>query len=383
MLPRARARLSVPSGPSSGTIPPPRLRLLFVTQGFESFVREDLDHLRSFAEVETFQFDVNRGGRLANAGALAKETARQWAWLRDALPGADAVYGWFADSHLALPTRMAKARGIPLLVAVAGFDAIALPELGYGVYESWRAPLARYVLRNAAHVVPCSGTMIYHENRYSAYPEWLRNGVRAHVPGFSTPYTVVPFGFDPSDWALSDAARPPVVCTVGHLGRERVQRRKGIDVFVEAARHLPEVTFQVVGVPHEEAETVRRRYRAGPNVEILPPRPRDELAAIYAGASVYAQLSRAEGQPNVLGEAMCSGCIPVGSPVFGIPETIGETGLLVEKPEGAHVAGVIRRALETATPERRRAARERVIATYSRAERRRALREVVERVVGA
>ncbi|MEM1054539.1 MAG: glycosyltransferase family 4 protein [Bacteroidota bacterium] len=357
------------------------MRLLFVTQGFESFVREDLAHLRSFADVDTFQFDVNQPTRLGSAAALAKETSRQWTWLREAIRGADAIYGWFADSHLALPTRLARAHGVPMLVAVAGFDAIALPELGYGVYESWRAPLARYVLRNATHVVPCDETMIWHENRYSAYPEWLANGISAHVPGFETPYTVIPFGFDPTDWHLGPAERPPVVCTVGHLGRERVQRRKGLDVFVAAAHYLPHVTFQIVGVPEADIETVRQRYGAGPNVEILPPRPREELAAIYSNASVYAQLSRAEGQPNVLGEAMCSGCIPVGSPVFGIPGTIGDTGYIVETPEPEHVASEIRAALGQATGARRAAARNRVIANYSRAARRERLRETVERVV--
>ncbi|HIG75665.1 MAG TPA: glycosyltransferase [Bacteroidetes bacterium] len=356
------------------------MRILFVTQGFESFVREDVDHLRSFADVETFQFDVNKGSRGASALAVASEALRQRRWLAQHLPGADAVYGWFADSHMALPTRAAAAAGVPVLVAIAGFDAIALPELGYGVYESWRAPLARYVLRNATHVVPCDETMIAHENRYSAYPDRLANGVRAHVPGFETPYTVIPFGFDPSDWRLGPAERPAVVCTVGHLGRERVQRRKGLDVFVAAARHLPDVTFQIVGVPDADAEAVRQRYEAGANVEILPPRPREELADLYANASVYAQLSRAEGQPNVLGEAMCSGCIPVGSPVFGIPGTIGDTGYVVESPEPRHVADVIYRALHEATPERRAAARNRVIEQYSRAARRKRLRALVERV---
>ena len=95
-----------------------------------------------------------------------------------------------------------------MLVAVAGFDAIALPALGYGVYESrWRAPLARYVLTHATRVLPCSATLIEHENRYSAWPDPLRNGVRAHVPGFDTPVTVVPFGFDAADWPPGPAER--------------------------------------------------------------------------------------------------------------------------------------------------------------------------------
>ena len=330
-----------------------------------------------------FHADAERaGGAAARAGRVAAVLARQAVWLRRRLPHADAVFGWFADFHLALPVRAARRAGVPSLVAVAGFDAIALPELGYGVYESrWRAPLARAVLRGATRVLPCSATMVEHENRYSAWPDVLRNGVRAHVPGFDTPVTVVPFGFDGDDWPLGPDARPDVVCTVGHLAEERVQRRKGVDVLVEAARHLPDVTVRIVGVPADAVEAARARYDAPANVEWLPPRPRAALAEVYQGASVYAQLSRAEGQPNVLGEAMCSGCVPVGSPVFGIPETIGDAGFLVESPEPEHVADVLRRALDGATPERRRAARDRVLTRYSRAQRRERLRAVVEETV--
>ena len=330
-----------------------------------------------------FHADVDRaGGAAARAGRVAAVAAEQAVWLRRRLPGADAVFGWFADFHLALPVRAARRAGVPSLVAVAGFDAVTLPALGYGVYESrWRAPLARAVLRGATRVLPCSASMVEHENRYSAYPDRLRNGVRAHVPGFDTPTTVVPFGFDADDWPPGPDDRPDVVCTVGHLAEERVQRRKGVDVLVAAARHLPDVTVQVVGVPAEAVDATRARYGAPANVEWLPPRPRAALAEVYQGASVYAQLSRAEGQPNVLGEAMCSGCVPVGSPVFGIPETIGDTGYVVESPEPEHVAGVLRRALDEATAERRRAARGRILSHYSRAQRRERLQAVVEETV--
>ena len=354
---------------------------MFIAKGFPSFVREDLAHLRSFADVEAFHFDAEGRGRAGRGVRLAAEAGRQAAWLRRRLPGADAVFGWFADYHLALPVWAAGRRGVPSMVAVAGFDAITLPALGYGVYESrWRAPLARSVLRRATRVLPCSATMVEHENRYSAYPEPLRNGVRAHVPGFDTPVTVVPFGFDATDWPPGPDERPDVVCTVGHVADERVQRRKGLDVLVDAARHLPDVAVQIVGVPDGRGGEVRSRYDAPANVEILPPRPREALAEVYQGASVYAQLSRAEGQPNVLGEAMCSGCVPVGSPVFGIPETIGDTGYLVESPEPEHVAAVLRRALDEATAERRRAARDRILTHYTRAQRRERLRAVVEEV---
>ena len=363
--------------------PSPTPRVLFVTQGFQSFVREDLDHLQSFCDVDVFPFEVDRSdSAVRRARSVAARAAEQAQWLRARIASADLVYGWFADYHLVLPTWLAQRHRVPVAVAVAGFDAITLPALGYGVYESrWRAPLARYVLRHATRVLPCSATMIEHENRYSAAPALLRNGIRAHVPGFDTPYTVVPFGFDPTDWPMGPSERPRTICTVGHVGDERVQRRKGLDVLIGAARHLPDATVQIVGVPEAQREAVRQRYGAPANVELLPPRSRDELAAVYQGASVYAQLSRAEGQPNVLGEAMCSGCIPVGSPVFGIPETIGETGYLVDRPEPEPVAAVLRRALDEATPARRTAARDRILTHYTRAQRRDRLRDVVGEMV--
>ena len=368
----------------------PRPRILLIARAFQTFVQEDLAHLRSFAEVDVFHFDLGGpASRAERARRVAAALADQARWLRRHLPGADAVYGWFADTHLVLPTRAAQRSGTPVLVAVGGFDANVLPALGYGVYASrWRAPLARYVLRNAARVLPCSGTLLDHTNTYSDYPRPLRNGIRAHVPGFDAPVTVLPSGFDGDEWPLGPTERPEIVVTVGHVGDERTQRIKGLDVLIGAARHLPDVAVQIVGVPPGEADALRQRFDAPPNVALLPPRPRADLAPVYAGASVYAQLSRAEGQPNVLGEAMCCGCIPVGSPVFGIPETIGETGYLVERPDPEHVAAVLRRALDEATPDGRRAARERILTHYSRAQRREGLRQAVfetlaERSAGA
>src|SRR5690606_39307412 len=57
---------------------------------------------------------------------------------------------------------------------------------------------------------------------------------------------------------------------------------------------------------------LRQTYRPPENVTIVGPRPREALPAEYGAASVYLQLSRSEGLPNVLCEAMACGCIPVG-----------------------------------------------------------------------
>ena len=71
-----------------------------------------------------------------------------------------------------------------------------------------------------------------------------------------------------------------------------------------------------------------KNFNLGDNVSLLPALDRKDLVTHYNTTSIYAQLSRSEGLPNVLCEAMLCGCIPVGSPVFGIPKA-------VTIPEGA------------------------------------------------
>jgi len=340
-----------------------QLRLLFIYLKSMPFVEEDLALLRSRYDVRVFHFDVERAQTLSGFAGLLIEQVR---WLMRELPTADLVYGWFGDYHLLLPVLLGKLYRVPVVVPIAGFDAIHLPALDYGVYDSaWRRRIVQVVYRGAQLLLPVSETMIYTENRYSAYPETLANGVKAHVPNLQTPYKVIPFGYVPGDWPMGPAERDPIVSTVGFMPDDRTFRRKGVDLLIEAARRMPDVQFEVIGVPMERHAPIQQKYQLPPNVTLHTPVPREALPAMYGRASVYAQLSRAEGQPNVLSEAMCCGCIPVGSNVFGIPETIGEAGFVVEVPEIDTITAALRQALEGATPEAREAARARIIEGFS------------------
>ena len=125
-------------------------RLLFSYLQPTSFVRDDLSLLAERYDVRSHEFgvDVARGA-LGKAAALARGMARLAAWTRAEGPQADLLYGWFADYHI-LPLARQRRRGLPLALAMGGYDAMDLPDLGYGVFASrWRAPLARRVLRAA------------------------------------------------------------------------------------------------------------------------------------------------------------------------------------------------------------------------------------------
>src|SRR5690606_1217161 len=160
-------------------------------------------------DVRLFPFEAHQAaGTVARAQALQRLAAEQRRWLRAEAPHADVILSWFADYHAVLPVRIGRALGVPVAVVLGGFDAIHVPELGYGVYGSrWRAPLARYVLRHADLLLPVSASLVESEDRFTTWPEARRQGIHAHVPGLTTPYAVVPTGYEPEAWPMGPAER--------------------------------------------------------------------------------------------------------------------------------------------------------------------------------
>ena len=342
----------------------PRLLLIYLKP--TSFVTDDWALLEEHYDVRAFHFDADEA---TSALGLARLWMRQLWWLLRELPSADLVLGWFADYHVALPVLLARWVGVPVAVVLGGMDCNWVPELDYGVWESrWRAPLVRGICRHASMLLPVSPALIYHENAYACPPQVLENGIRAHVPGLETPHRAIPTGYPPEAWPMGPLEREDVVSTVAIVDDERRMKVKGVDVLIEAARRLPAVTFQVVGVTREMRPILQEKYDPPQNVTLFPPRDRSDLVGVYHGTSVYTQLSRTEGLPNVMAEAMCCGCIPVGSRVGGVPELVEETGEIVERPDPDEVAARLRRALNRDEADRR-AARARIEKKFSKAQR--------------
>jgi len=351
-------------------------RLLFVYLKPNAFVEEDWRLLQEHYDVRPFHFDADEA---TSALGLARLWTQQLWWLFRELPRADLVYGWFADYHVALPVLLAPWFDVPTAVVLGGMDCNWLPELDYGVWESrWRAPLVRWACRRASLLLPVSEALLYHENAYAFPPRVLENGIRAHVPGLDTPHRVVPTGYDPEAWPLGPTDRPAVVSTVARIDDERRLRVKGIDVLIAVARRLPDITFRVVGVTADMAPQIRNAVAPPENVRLEPPRGRSQLVDVYHETSVYAQLSRTEGLPNVVAEAMCCGCVPLGSDVGGMAELVEGVGRLVSHPDPDAIAEALRALLAEITPERRRAARRRVVDHFSEAHRRQRLLGVLD-----
>jgi colanic acid/amylovoran biosynthesis glycosyltransferase len=161
------------------------------------------------------------------------------------------------------------------------------------------------------------------------------------------------------------------VLSVGTL-----QEKKGQLVLIEALDQLGRrgVPFRctIVGSGPLESE-IRTEIAArelGTLVTLEAYRPHDEVLELYAEHDVFvlpcvvATNHDRDGLPNVLVEAVASGCVVVSCPVSGIPELIedGHSGLLVAEHDASALATALERlATDTALRARLRRGGEEII----------------------
>jgi glycosyltransferase involved in cell wall biosynthesis len=136
--------------------------------------------------------------------------------------------------------------------------------------------------------------------------------IRAVVPRYRgiTPYISNPVESDQldalkkTDWKVNPETKRLV-----YLGSFDVGR-KGLDVLVEIARHLPEAEFHLYGYqdrPELQSELDQLQSNLPPNVYFHGPVFDAEKVAILTSASLYIQTSRWEGFPVSIAEAMYLG----------------------------------------------------------------------------
>ncbi|MCR9156188.1 MAG: glycosyltransferase family 4 protein [Rhodobacteraceae bacterium] len=131
---------------------------------------------------------------------------------------------------------------------------------------------------------------------------------------------------------------PMDACLVGLVGR--VCRQKGIDTFVAAAtmtaRERPNARFVVIGDAEDNdllSRMTTRITEAGLTDRIHFAGHRDDMADMLAALDLLAAPSRWEGFGLMLAEAMAAGVPVIGSMVGGIPDVLGDAGLLVPAEE--------------------------------------------------
>ncbi|HEX3317953.1 MAG TPA: glycosyltransferase [Solirubrobacteraceae bacterium] len=281
-----------------------------------------------------------------------------------AVRAADVVFGWWAHLHTLFPFTLARRLRTPTVLIVGGFDVADLPDIAYGSQRGgWRRVVSRRVMARADVLATNSHYSVAELQQNVGIPPERVTVIHHGVPD--------PFGADP-------VGPDRAALTVGNVDRVNLER-KGLRPFVLAAAELPDVRFAVVG-RHLDGAADALRAIAPPNVELTGFLEKGDLDARLRRAAVYVQASQHEGFGVSAAEAMLAGAVPVVTAAGALPEVVGDAGIVIDRADTATLAAGIRAALG-AGPERRRAARERVLREFSVDQRRRGLLALVERAL--
>jgi glycosyltransferase involved in cell wall biosynthesis len=334
----------------------------------DGFMTDDMRIMHRFAEV--IPMDLGAGGRrgFVGRGVRLARTLALFTY-RIVRYRVGAVVFWFASTNVTpLLALVAKGLGTRVVVITGGKDAVYVPELDWGdMGRPWHRRMYGALMRLADVVLPFSDSA-----RDALSANFRPRRMYTLYPAVDTRF------FAPRG---ERSARPRVVTccyeyTAGNI------RQKGLDVFVAAARLLPDVDFLLVGTPADE-EARRFAGDVPPNVTIIPRlASRGRYRDVLASSHVYAQFSAHEGFGVSVAEAMATGAIPVVSDRFALPEVVGDAGLVVAYGDVAAAATAIRTAVCAPTPARARA-RARVAERFAHAERAARLRAELERLVPA
>jgi len=247
------------------------------------------------------------------------------------------------DSHYAYPDgaaarHIAALAGKPFALTVRGSDLEVL-----ALDRARRGPIMA-TLRAADSVIAVSNSLRLRAIEFGAAPErvsLIPNGVDAGR-------------FHPSDRSAARRALglpedERLVLVVG-----RLDPVKGLDLLVQAAALVRDaekdpVRFRLLGEGPMRSTLERSIRDASLQERVLlhGAVPAESLGSWYAAADVVCLLSRSEGCPNVIVEALACGRPVVATSVGGIPELIvpSENGILLSSREPVVAAAAIEAAL--------------------------------------
>jgi len=310
-------------------------------------VQTDLEILRQFCDVRSLFF-----GSWIDVPRLLYHIA-----------GVDLVFCWFAWNQAFWGAKISRLLGKPCIIISGGFEVVAIHEIGYG-----------------GLIRPRSGRRVRLSFKMATEILAISNSVRRDIVRLSgrTDVRMVPLGFEPAKHPFSDD-KELLAITVGSVTDSNLQR-KGILLFLEAAKGLPNVQFAVIGAIDASLKE-KLQSRLSPNVTLTGRVGNEELASWMRRAKVYVQLSAHEGFGSAVAEAMLAGCVPVVTSRGALPEVVGNEGLVVPWGDPDVARESISRALQSPVEASYRC-RERITTEFSLDNRRRALFEVVQHALG-
>ena len=198
------------------------------------------------------------------------------------------------------------------------------------------AVLERYVARRASTTLCVSSDLVERVRDLGERDVHLAPVSAPKMPESET---------EPSDVRTAlGAADRPVILTVG-----RLHAQKGYPYLVTAAALLAERTpaplFLVAGEGPDRAAIAQQIATTNAPVRLLG--NRDDIPDLLRAADVMALASEWEGSPLVVSECLRAGVPFVGTAVGGVPDMVGDAGVLVAPRDPRALADAIAGVLDS------------------------------------
>jgi glycosyltransferase involved in cell wall biosynthesis len=330
-----------------------KIKLLFVRPWISSFIQNDLELLRKHFDVRVVDFVLNVRER-------PKDTIKTMLNMIKGILWADLIFSWFASTHAFWAVRLSKIFRKKSIVVVGGYEVANVPEIEYGAMSNPKsARRVKYVLENA--------------NKILAVSEFNKKEILMYINPKKV--ELVYNGVDYDKFKLKNE-KEDLVITVGYVVYHAIKRKR-YDIFVKAAKYLPNVKFVLIG-EYVDNSIEYLKSLASPNVEFTGFVSNEELLKYYQKAKVYCQLSMYESFGIAPAEAMLCGCVPVVTHNAALPEVVGDTGFYSPYGDEKATAEVIKEALKS---DKGKEARERIKNTFSLEKREERLVEIIRGLI--
>jgi glycosyltransferase involved in cell wall biosynthesis len=214
-------------------------------------------------------------------------------------------------SHFVIPTSIVavllrRIRGLPSVITIHGSDVPGYNPDRFQLGHRVMAPVWRGLVRDADAIISPS--------------VYLRNLL---VTNCAVPVDVIPYGFDPAP--PRDVPRRKRI-----LFASRLFPRKGAQFLLDALAGLPLDGWEVIiaGDGPMLSELQAQAARLGLAVSFPGFVKGAALDELYATSAIFVFPSLRDNFPVVLLEALSAGCAVITTNMSGMPEVVGEAGLL-------------------------------------------------------
>lgn len=296
--------------------------ILFIAPNKSTFVKKDIEILQKKFNVIVIESKAENFFNL-----LKSQIVLLFKLLRN-LNSTSLYYIWFADYHSFLPSFFSKIFKIKSILVIGGSDVNYIPDLEIGNIIGpmrLRKFCVIYSLNNSNLLLPVDKSLIEYKNTYVN-----NNSYKMGITFFSNNknINVLPTGIDTRIWQTGKKKKQFITVAISSNYKRIV--KKGVDTYLEIAKLLPEYDFYLIGVNKEE---LSRHFQISKNIKIFEYLEHEELSTLLAESKTFLLLSFSEGLPNVLLEAMASGCIPIVSNVNGMPSLVKGFGYVLDKKD--------------------------------------------------